>query len=155
MHIRILAVGQRQPAWVTSAVDEYALRLPRNWGFSVKEIPAANRGRHRPATAIDIEGEAIIAALAENERLIALDERGKEASSATLCRWLGEWQSDGRDVALAIGGADGLSSACLSRADFRLSLSRFTLPHGLARVLLVEQLYRAWSLQTGHPYHRP
>lgn len=155
MHIRILAVGQRQPAWVTSAVDEYAVRLPRNWRFSVKEIPAAKRGKHRPAAAVDTEGESIIAELGENERLIALDERGKEATSQALSRWLCDWQTDGRDVALAIGGADGLSSVCLSRAELRLSLSRLTLPHGLVRVLLVEQLYRAWSLQTGHPYHRP
>jgi len=154
MHIRALAVGTRQPAWVDAAVNDYVQRLPRNWGFTLKEISAAPRGNQSPAAAAEREGTAILAALGDSERLIALDERGKQVTSAGLAGWIDGWQADGRDVCLCIGGADGLSAECLDRAERRWSLSRLTLPHGLARVLLVEQLYRAWSLQAGHPYHR-
>lgn len=152
MHIRVLAVGTRQPAWVTAAVDEYVKRLPRNWRFSLDEIPAAQRGKQATATAR--EGDAVLSSLADGERLIALDERGEEVTSVGLAGWIEGWQGDGRDVCLCIGGADGLSDECLRRAERRWSLSRLTLPHGLVRVLLVEQLYRAWSLNAGHPYHR-
>ena len=154
MHIRVLAVGARQPAWVNTAVDEYVQRLPRTWRFTLKEIAAANRGKHRPEAAAAQEGAAILADLGDSERLVALDERGKQVTSVGLADWIESWQSDGRDVCLCIGGADGLSSECLARAEQRWSLSRLTLPHGLVRVVLAEQLYRAWSLQTGHPYHR-
>ena len=154
MHIRVLAVGTRQPRWVDAAVGDYLQRLPQSWRFSLEEIPAAHRGNQAPAAAVSREGAAILAELGESERLIALDERGKQVSSEGLADWIEQWQADGRDVCLCIGGADGLSSECLDRAERRWSLSDLTLPHGLARVLLVEQLYRAWTLQTGHPYHR-
>ena len=152
MHIRVLAVGGRQPDWVQEATSEYAARLPRNWRFALKSLPAA---RDRNAdTAKRTEGESILANLGLGERVIALDERGQSFASTAFAARLQKWQSDGRDLCFLIGGADGLSSACLARADERLSLSDLTLPHGLARVLLVEQLYRAWSLSAGHPYHR-
>lgn len=154
MHIRLLAVGGRQPAWVNTAFDEYAVRLPRNWRFRLKAIPATRRGRQASEAAKDSEGAAILDELADGERLIALDENGSQPDSVELAAWLGDWQADGRDVCLAIGGADGLSDRCLARSEQRWSLSRLTLPHGLVRVVLVEQLYRAWSLQAGHPYHR-
>lgn len=154
MHIRVLAVGTRQPAWVTAAVDEYVQRLPRNWRFSLDEIPAVQRGKQAAVAATVREGESILSSLADSERLIALDERGEQITSVGLAGWLEDWQSDGRDVCLCIGGADGLSDGCLQRAERRWSLSRLTLPHGLVRVFLAEQLYRAWSLNAGHPYHR-
>jgi len=154
MHIRVLAVGDRQPAWVSAAVAEYRVRLPRNWQFSLREISAASRsGRNRESARV-AEGDAILAGLGDRERLIALDEGGRQLTSAGLADWIDSWQQDGRDVCLAIGGADGLAERCLERAESRWSLSRLTLPHGLVRVLLVEQLYRAWSLNSGHPYHR-
>lgn len=100
------------------------------------------------------ESEQILARLAAGERLVLLDERGKQMNSPTLAGKLADWQNDGRDVCFAIGGPDGVSDECRQRADFVWSLSKLTLPHGLARVLLTEQLYRAWSLLCGHPYHR-
>lgn len=154
MHIRVLAVGTRQPAWVDAAVEEYVQRLPKSWRFALKEIPAAPRGNQAAQAASSREGSAILSNLGDSERLIALDERGKQVTSVGLANWIESWQSDGRDVCLCIGGADGLSPECLERAERRWSLSQLTLPHGLARVLLAEQLYRAWTLQTGHPYHR-
>lgn len=154
MHLRVLAVGGRQPAWVTDAFDDYAARLPRNWRFRLQELPLASRGRQRTPQAKAMESDAILSACHENERLVVLDERGKEPDSVMLSQWLADWQGDGRDVCFAIGGPDGISQACLGAADRRWSLSRLTLPHGLVRVMLVEQLYRAWTLQTGHPYHR-
>jgi len=154
MHIRVLAVGARQPSWVTEAVREYARRLPKNWRFSLHELPTAKREKHAGDGAKAEEGRSILAALGEGERLIALDEGGRQVSSSGLSAWLSDWQSDGRDVGLVIGGPDGLSAECLERADTSWSLSKLTLPHGMVRVLLVEQLYRAWSLQVGHPYHR-
>ncbi len=154
MHLRVLAVGGRQPAWVTDAFNDYAARLPRNWRFRLQEIPLANRGRQRTPQSRDLEGDAIIAARNDNERMVVLDERGKQPDSVMLSGWLGDWQADGRDVCFVIGGPDGLSQACLDAADRRWSLSNLTLPHGMVRVILVEQLYRAWTLQTGHPYHR-
>jgi 23S rRNA (pseudouridine1915-N3)-methyltransferase len=139
---------------VNTAFDDYAVRLPRNWRFSLTEIPTGGRGRRRGDDARQAEGDTIIAELAESERMIALDERGRQPDSVGLSQWLSDWQADGRDVCLVIGGPDGLSAACLQRAERSWSLSNLTLPHGLVRILLVEQLYRAWSLQTGHPYHR-
>lgn len=154
MHIRVLAVGGRQPAWVNAGFNDYAVRLPQNWRFALKELPTAGRGRRHAGQAKQAEGDVIIAELAQAERMIALDERGRQPDSVALSRWLEDWQADGRDVCLVIGGPDGLSTSCLDRAERRWSLSNLTLPHGLVRVLLVEQLYRAWTLQSGHPYHR-
>ena len=155
MHIRILAVGGRQPSWVNDAFDEYAARLPRQWRFELKALPTANRAKNTNVdTAIQSEGEAILKERRSSERLVALDERGDQFTSVALAKRLGEWQADGRDLCFVIGGPDGLSADCLGHAEQRWSLSKLTLPHGLVRVLLAEQLYRAWSLAAGHPYHR-
>lgn len=151
MHLRIVAVGSRQPAWVSTAFEEYARRLPTNWQFAIDEIPVSRRGGSAGA---EEEGRRLLSSLSHGERLVALDESGGQTSSRGLGRWLGQWQQDGRDVCFAIGGPEGLSGDCHTRADKLWSLSKLTLPHGLVRVLLVEQLYRAWSLQAGHPYHR-
>ena len=155
MHIRILAVGGRQPTWVNDAFDGYASRLPRQWRFGLRTLPTAARGKNQNTdAAVRAEGKSILAELRRGERVVVLDERGEQCGSTALADWLAEWQADGRDLCFVIGGPDGLSPECIASADRRWSLSPLTLPHGLVRVLLVEQLYRAWSFSTGHPYHR-
>jgi 23S rRNA (pseudouridine1915-N3)-methyltransferase len=155
MHIRLLAVGDRQPRWVDDAVDAYTGRFPREWKFRLDAIPTVRRQKNdKSRKAREAEGELILGKLDDDERLILLDERGRQLDSKGLSATLADWQNDGRDICFVIGGPDGVSDACRNRADFTWSLSTLTLPHGLARVLLAEQLYRAHSLQTGHPYHR-
>lgn len=155
MHIRLLAVGDRQPGWVDEAFDSYAGRLPREWRFSSQSLPTAKRGKSQAAArAIDGEGQKILANIDAAEKMFLLDERGKQMSSQKLAQQLSTWLGDGRDLVFVIGGPDGVSDACRARADFTWSLSPLTLPHGLARVLFVEQMYRAASLLAGHPYHR-
>ena len=155
MHVRVLAVGGRQPAWVDQAVDRFASRLPTNWRFELQSLPIAARSKNgHVAGAVEQEGKAILSALQKSERLIALDERGTHEGSGPFAARLERWLEQGQDLCFVIGGPDGLSAELLARAAHRWSLSKLTLPHGLARVLCVEQLYRAWSLRTGHPYHR-
>ena len=155
MHIRLIAVGDRQPSWVDTAFKNYSQRLPQQWQFRLELIATAPRTRNTDAkTAKIAEGQKVLAKIKAPECVVVLDERGKEFSSQELAARLDDWQSDGRDLVFVIGGPDGLSEECMDRADLRWSLSRLTLPHGLARVMFAEQLYRAWSLTTGHPYHR-
>ena len=155
MHIRLLAVGDRQPPWVDDAFGAYTGRFPREWKFRLDVIPTVRRQKNdKTHKAREAEGELILGKLNAGERLVLLDERGRQMDSKGLAERLGDWQTDGRDVCFVIGGPDGVSDACRERADFTWSLSKLTLPHGLARVLLAEQLYRAHSLRTGHPYHR-
>ena len=155
MHIRLLAVGDRQPAWVDDAFQTYTARLPRDWKFRLDTLATVRRSKNdKSQKAMLAEGEQILGKLQTDEQVVLLDERGKQMTSKGLADRLSDWQSDGRNVCLVIGGPDGVSDAVKQRADFTWSLSQLTLPHGLARVLLAEQLYRAWSLQTGHPYHR-
>ncbi len=155
MHIRLLAVGDRQPPWVDEAFATYTGRLPREWKFRLDVIPTVRRPKNaRPGQAVEAEGQRILGMLGAAERVVLLDERGRQLNSRGLSSRLGDWQGDGRDLCFVIGGPDGVSGACRQRADFTWSLSPLTLPHGLARVLLAEQLYRAHALQTGHPYHR-
>jgi 23S rRNA (pseudouridine1915-N3)-methyltransferase len=151
--MRLLAVGRDRSGLYAPAVEEYARRIGRWARFEVVELPEARR--HAGTTrARDEEGEAILSRLGERERLVALDERGSEPTSAELARRLRAWLEGGRDVAFAVGGADGLSAAVLARAEERLSLSRMTLAHRLARLVLAEQLYRAFTILRGEPYHR-
>lgn len=155
MHIRLLAVGDRQPAWVDEAFSTYSERLPREWKFRLDVIPTVRRNKNdRSRQAMEAEGELIVARLGQSEQVILLDERGRQMTSKSLAGKLSDWQIDGRDLCFVIGGPDGVADSCKQRADFTWSLSQLTLPHGLARVLFAEQLYRAHSLQTGHPYHR-
>jgi 23S rRNA (pseudouridine1915-N3)-methyltransferase len=155
MHIRLLAVGDRQPPWVEDAFGAYTGRFPREWKFRLDVIPTVRRQKNdKSHKARDAEGELILGKLNAAERLVLLDERGRQLDSKGLAATLSEWQADGRDICLVIGGPDGVPDVCRQRAEFTWSLSKLTLPHGLARVLLAEQLYRAHSLQTGHPYHR-
>lgn len=155
MHIRLLAVGDRQPSWVDEAFDIYAGRLPRDWKFHIEAIGTVRRQKNdKTRKAAEAEGELILARLDKSELVVLLDERGRQLSSRGLAEKLSDWQGEGRDLCFVIGGPDGVSGACRERANFTWSLSQLTLPHGLARVLLAEQLYRAHSLQVGHPYHR-
>lgn len=155
MHIRLLTVGDRQPKWVDEAVGIYSERFPREWKFRLDTIPTARRGKNdRSRQALESEGEILLSKLSPTEQVVLLDERGEQLTSRQLARNLSNWQGDGRDLSFIIGGPDGVSEACVQRANFIWSLSNLTLPHGMARALLSEQLYRAWSLQTAHPYHR-
>jgi len=155
VHIRLLAVGDRQPAWVNDAYAIYAERFPREWKFRLDTIPTVRRSKNdKSRQAMEAEGEQVLAKLQDAEQVVLLDERGKALSSSGLASKLADWQRDGRDLCLVIGGPDGVSDACRRRADFTWSLSSMTLPHGLARVLVAEALYRAWSMNSGHPYHR-
>lgn len=155
MHIRLIAVGDRQPAWVDDAFDTYCARFPREWKFRLDVIATARRGKNdKSDKAVLAEGEQILARINPDDRVVLLDERGKQFTSPELAQRLAAWQADGRDLCCIIGGPDGVSAACRERADSAWSLSNLTLPHGLARVLFAEQMYRAWSLQVGHPYHR-
>lgn len=143
------------PDWVQSGITEYAARLPREWRLELVELPLAKRGRKPlPDRLRAAEGRHLLSAVASDARLIALDERGRQWTTRQLAERLGTWLQDGRDLVLAIGGPDGLDDAVLARADWHWSLSKLTLPHPLVRIVLLEQLYRAWSLHTNHPYHR-
>lgn len=155
MHIRLIAVGERLPAWVGDAFDAYSARFPREWQFQLDTIATAKRGKNdKSDRAMQAEGEQILARIDPRDEVVLLDERGKPFTSPELASRLAAWQADGRDLCFIIGGPDGVSTTCRERADFTWSLSNLTLPHGLARVLFAEQMYRAWSLQVGHPYHR-
>jgi len=155
VHIRLLAVGDRQPSWVDEAFGIYTERFPREWKFRLDTIPTIRRNKNdKSRQAMDAEGDIILAKLAATEQVVLLDERGKQLTSKSLASKLSDWQSDGRDLCFVIGGPDGVTDEVRQRADMMWSLSQLTLPHGMARALVSEQLYRAWSLQTGHPYHR-
>ena len=154
MHLSIVALGHRMPAWVDAGVAEYAKRLPREYSFRVIELKPAPRNRGLTvARMLDDEAERVDAACA-GTTIVALDERGAPWSTRELAARLEAWRTDGRDVSFVIGSADGLSPAFRKKANALVSLSAMTLPHGLVRVMLVEQLYRAASLAGGHPYHR-
>ena len=155
MRIAILAVGQKPPDWVRAGFEEYRKRLPKPYAPELIELAAGTRGASRdPARAIADEGARVLAAVPKGARLVLLDERGKPWSSTQLSSELNAWSQDGRDVAIAIGGADGHAPEVSAKAEQRWSLGPLTLPHMLVRLVLIEQLYRAWTLMTGHPYHR-
>lgn len=143
------------PDWVQAGYSEYAKRLPRECALELKEIPLATRSKNTDiARAIEKESESILASIPTQERVIALDVLGKPQTTQTLADALRDWQMQGGNTSLLIGGPDGLSANCLARANQRWSLSGLTLPHPLVRIVLAEQLYRAWSLLNHHPYHR-
>ena len=169
MRIRLIAVGQRLPPWIEAGCGEYLKRLPREWNFQLVAVKSANRGsggagggsgkggdfdNKTGSAAMQAEARAITDAINPGMRRVILDERGQPSTSRELADRIGRWQRDGRDIALIIGGADGLDPELKATADETVSLSTMTLPHGIARVLLIEQLYRASSLIKGHPYHR-
>lgn len=141
MRVRLIAAGTRLPGWINEGVAEYAKRL-RALRFELIEIPAAR------------QAERMRAAIAPRDYVVALEVTGRAMTTPELSRWLAARQAGGRDLALLIGGPDGLDRELSARADFRWSLSPLTWPHGLVRVMVTEQLYRALSLLQGHPYHR-
>ena len=147
------------PGWVDEAFEDYAKRLPPACRLTLREVPTAYRGAAArkgaaPAASIRSEGEGLLRAVPNGARVVALDERGIAWSTEDLARRLGAWMADGRDTALLAGGPDGLAPQCRERADLIWSLSRLTFPHGLVRVIVAEQLWRAWSILHRHPYHR-
>jgi len=155
VRIYLIAVGTRMPAWVVDAYQEYAKRLPRECALRLVEIPLSKRRKSLSSSqAAEDEGQHLLASLPKDCTVIALDVRGNSWSTEELAVRLQDWLGSGRDVALLIGGPDGLSADCLKRADLKWSLSALTYPHPLVRVILAEQLYRAWTITTGHPYHR-
>lgn len=156
MKLAILAVGHRMPAWVNAAYEDYAKRMPREMPLQLKELKPAQRSNATGDTPRWLKTEAghIEAAIPDGSLRVVLDERGRSFPTRTLADHLKRWRDDGRDLAFIIGGADGLDDTIKSGADLLWSLSPLTLPHGLVRVVLAEQLYRASSLLAGHPYHR-
>jgi len=154
MRLIVAAVGQRQPAWADAAWDDFAKRLPAECRLELKALKAEPRGARSAAQCMAAEAARIDAALPKGVRRVVLDERGARRTTAQLAERLRFWLGDGRDVALLIGGPDGLDPALKATADETLRLSDLTLPHAFARVLLAEALYRAWSVTAGHPYHR-
>ncbi|CAG2143541.1 23S rRNA (pseudouridine(1915)-N(3))-methyltransferase RlmH [Cupriavidus plantarum] len=157
MQLVIVAVGHKMPAWIESGFAEYAKRMPPELRIELREIkPEARSSSNNAATVMQREATRIEAALAPltRPRIVALDERGKDLTTVKLAEQLTGWQREGGDVAFLIGGADGLDPALKARANTLIRLSSLTLPHGMVRVLLAEQLYRAWSVTQNHPYHR-
>lgn len=155
MRIRLLAVGTRMPGWVDEGFTDFAKRLSGDISLELVEITAGKRLKATDLARVkDQEGEALLAALRPQERVIALDVLGRQLATEDLAATLKDWQVDGRPAALLVGGPEGLSKAVLERADEKWSLSRLTLPHPLVRIVVAEQVYRAWSLLKGHPYHR-
>ncbi len=155
MRLVLVAVGQRQPAWADAAYEDFAKRFPPELKLELKAVKAEPRTSGKTAEQMMVaEATRIEAAIPKGARRIILDERGERRTSMQLAERLKLWMGEGRDAALIIGGPDGLSPALKSTADETLRLSDLTLPHAFARVLLAEGLYRAWTVMTGHPYHR-
>lgn len=155
MRISLIAVGTRMPAWIEAGVDEYRKRLPPELTLDIREIALAKRGKNADvARAIAQEGAAMLAAIPPRDAVIALEVGGRSLSTEQLAEQLRGWQMAGDNISLLVGGPDGLAAECLQRAAQRWSLSALTLPHPLVRVLLAEQLYRAWTINSHHPYHR-
>ncbi len=154
MRLVIVAVGQRMPDWAQTAYDDYAKRFPHELKVELKAVKTEPRGSKTLETLYAAERERIEAAIPKGARTVCLDERGTSLTTLALAARLKGWQLEGDDVALIIGGPDGIEPAFRNAAHERIRLSDLTLPHAFARVLLIEQLYRAWSVNAGHPYHR-
>ncbi len=154
MRLVVVAVGQRIPAWAQTAWDDYAKRFPPELKLELRAVKTEARGSKALATVLAAERARIEAAIASGSRIVVLDEHGSNLTTLALASRLRQWQLEAADVALVIGGPDGLDPAFKQAAHERIRLSDLTLPHAFARVLLVEQLYRAWSVNANHPYHR-
>ena len=154
MKLVIVAVGQKVPDWAQTAYDDYAKRFPPELRVELKAVKTEPRGSKTTETLWAAERQRIEAAIPRGARVVALDERGAALTTQALAQQLSQWQLGGDDVALLIGGPDGLDPALRAAAHQRIRLSDLTLPHAMVRVLLIEQLYRAWSINANHPYHR-
>lgn len=155
MRIHLIAAGARMPPWVEAGFDEYARRMPPELSLRLVEVPLGRRGKGADLDRLrEKEGRKMLAAVPRDARIVALEVKGAAWDTPTLARHLQSWMAEGRDLALLVGGPEGLSDACRAAAHGQWSLSPLTLPHPLVRVVLAEQLYRAWSILAGHPYHR-
>jgi len=155
MKIKMIAVGTKMSSWVETAFKTYAQRMPKDCALELIEIPVAKRTRNQLAEKWkEKEGALIVKAIDASDWVVALDVQGQIWSTSKLASQITKWQSMGNNVALLIGGPDGLSRECLERANQRWSLSALTFPHPLVRVVLSEAIYRAWSVTVNHPYHR-
>lgn len=155
MRIRLIAVGTKMPGWVEQGYAEYAKRLPRDCTVELVELPLGPRGKSSStAIAMDREGQAMMAAIGKGDRVVALDVNGKAWSTEQLAAKLDDWRMSGANYSLLIGGPDGLAPECLALAESKWSLSALTLPHPVVRIVVIEQLYRAYSILHNHPYHK-
>lgn len=154
MQTRIIAVGQRIADWAQTAVGDYLSRFPRDFRVELKEIRTEPRAGQTPARLMAAEAERILAAVEPDDFVVVLDEHGKDMTTMELARQFARWRADGENPVFIIGGPDGLAPEVKAAARMTLRLSAMTLPHALARVLLSEQIYRAWSILAKHPYHR-
>jgi len=154
MKLLVVALGQRMPAWVGAGWDDYARRLPREFALELVTLKPEPRDSGKPVAQLLAAESVRIAAACKGALIVALDERGRGWTTRELANRLARWRDDGRDIAFVIGSADGLAESVKRDAAAVVALSAMTLPHGLVRVLLAEQLYRATSLLAGHPYHR-
>jgi 23S rRNA (pseudouridine1915-N3)-methyltransferase len=155
LQLHLIAVGSKMPGWVEQGYREYAKRLPPECALTLHEIPAGKRGKNADIARLTRqEGEKMAAAINKGARVVALEVNGKAWSTEQLAARMENWMTEGRDVALLVGGPEGIEPSVSAAADERWSLSPLTLPHPLVRIVLAEQLYRAWSILKGHPYHR-
>ncbi|MBO6009203.1 23S rRNA (pseudouridine(1915)-N(3))-methyltransferase RlmH [Ruminobacter sp.] len=155
MKIYLIAVGTKMPAFVNMGFEEYAKRFPREVSLELIEIPAGKRTKNSDIEKIvNHEGELMLAAVPKGAMIVTMDIPGKMHNTHQLAEELNRWKSGGRDVALLVGGPEGLSDACKKAAEASWSLSPLTLPHPIVRIVIAESLYRAWSITANHPYHR-
>lgn len=154
MKINLIAIGKKMPDWISHGIEHYKKQLPKNYNFTITALESQNRKSISAENTKNLEEKLILDAASGSSLLIAFDERGKQQSSKELSKSIEKWQLEGESVAMIIGGADGLSSELKQKCNLIWSLSNLTLTHSMARLLLVEQLYRGHSLMTNHPYHR-
>lgn len=155
MIIHLIVVGQKMPKWVLEGYQEYAKRLPKSCSLKLHELPMAIRGKTGNADQYkQEEAKRILAAIPKGARLVVLDEHGQQTTTLEFSQKLDEWLGSGQDIALVVGGPDGLQVELIEQAIWKWGLSKLTLPHPLVRVLVAEQVYRAWSVLQNHPYHR-
>ena len=154
MRINLIAIGKKMPDWISHGIEHYKKQLPKNYNFTITALESQNRKSISAENTKNLEEKLILNAASGSTLLIAFDELGKQQSSKELSKSIEKWQLEGESVAMIIGGADGLSSELKQKCNLIWSLSNLTLTHSMARLLLVEQLYRGHSLLTNHPYHR-
>ena len=154
MRINLIAIGKKIPDWISHGIEHYRKQLPKNYNFTITALESQNRKSISAENTKNLEEKLILDAASGSTLLIAFDELGKQQSSKELSKSIEKWQLEGDSVAMIIGGADGLSSELKQKCNLIWSLSNLTLTHSMARLLLVEQLYRGHSLMTNHPYHR-
>ena len=154
MKINLIAVGKKMPDWISHGIEHYKKQLPKHYNFTINTIESQSRKSISPENTKNLEEKLILEATSDSNLLIALDESGKKQTSKELSKSIEKWQHNGDNVALIIGGADGLSSELKQKCNLIWSLSDLTLTHSMARLLVVEQIYRGYSLLSNHPYHR-